>query len=225
MKMRDRLRQTAFLALASVGALSLGGHAFAATDVFNLTGNVANFQSPTYSGTTSQFNDNYLQLDGVSQTTVSDGDSVTVNVGFGQSYTIPASQSSTYILLYLQGNGFDGTSVVTSGAFTFYNQGQAVGMYDSSAGTSGQIASFAVLSPPNNQALTFDSLSDNFTVTALDQPASITGAAFDYQLVSPVSAAPEPSAWLLMFVGVGAVGLMLRRAKTAAGPARDAFLA
>ncbi len=226
MKTRSRLQRSVVLALASMGALAAGrGHAFAASDVFNLTGNVANFQSQTYSGTTSEYNDNYLQLDGVSPTTVSAGDAVTVNVSLGQSYTIPASQSSTNFLLYLQGGGFDGTPVVTSGAFTFYDQGQAVGTYDSSAGTSGQIASFAVLSPPNNHALTFDSLSDNFTVTALHQPVSITAAAFDYQLVGPVSAAPEPSTWLLMMMGVGGAGLMLRRARTAADPARDAFLA
>jgi hypothetical protein len=32
-----------------------------------------------------------------------------------------------------------------------------------------------------------------------------------------ISAAPEPAAWLLMIVGLGGVGLMLRRAKTAEG--------
>jgi len=32
---------------------------------------------------------------------------------------------------------------------------------------------------------------------------------------SAVSAAPEPGAWLLMMLGVGAIGLVLRRAKTA----------
>jgi len=32
-----------------------------------------------------------------------------------------------------------------------------------------------------------------------------------------VSAAPEPSTWLLMVAGVGAIGLMLRRAKTTLG--------
>jgi MYXO-CTERM domain-containing protein len=32
---------------------------------------------------------------------------------------------------------------------------------------------------------------------------------------SAVSAAPEPGAWLLMLLGVGAIGLVLRRAKTA----------
>jgi len=36
-------------------------------------------------------------------------------------------------------------------------------------------------------------------------------------LTAGVSAAPEPSTWLLMFVGVGAIGLMMRRAKAATG--------
>jgi hypothetical protein len=126
------------------------------------------------------------------------------------------------LLVYLQGSGFDGSSVATTGTLTFYDGGQTVGTYFADTGTSYQIASSSVLFPPNNQALTFDSLSSNFTVTALDQPATITAAAFDYQLVT-VSPTPEPSTWLLMFVGVGAVGLMLRRAKTAANVrSRDA---
>jgi hypothetical protein len=36
-----------------------------------------------------------------------------------------------------------------------------------------------------------------------------------------ISAAPEPSTWLLMIAGIGGIGLMLRRAKTAVG-LRDA---
>jgi len=44
---------------------------------------------------------------------------------------------------------------------------------------------------------------------------TITGAAFEYQLINAVSAALEPSTWLLMIAGVGGIGLMLRRAKTA----------
>ncbi len=34
---------------------------------------------------------------------------------------------------------------------------------------------------------------------------------------SPISAAPEPSTWLLMIAGIGGIGLMLRRAKTTMG--------
>ncbi len=43
---------------------------------------------------------------------------------------------------------------------------------------------------------------------------------------APVSAAPEPSTWLLMFAGIGGIGLMLRRAKkTMDFRFRDAFSA
>ena len=39
-----------------------------------------------------------------------------------------------------------------------------------------------------------------------------------------VSAAPEPSTWLLMFAGIGGIGLMLRRAKRTVGyQFKDAF--
>ena len=43
---------------------------------------------------------------------------------------------------------------------------------------------------------------------------------------SPISAAPEPSTWLLMFAGIGGIGLMLRRAKKTIGfQFKDAFSA
>ena len=41
-----------------------------------------------------------------------------------------------------------------------------------------------------------------------------------------VSAAPEPSTWLLMFAGIGGIGMMLRRAKRTTGVRfKDAFTA
>ncbi len=43
--------------------------------------------------------------------------------------------------------------------------------------------------------------------------------------VQLASAAPEPSTWLLMIVGIGGIGLRLRRAKTAAGRVAGALLA
>ncbi len=49
---------------------------------------------------------------------------------------------------------------------------------------------------------------------------SISGAA------AAVSAAPEPSTWLLMIAGIGGIGLMLRRAKQISGfKFKDAFAA
>jgi hypothetical protein len=49
--------------------------------------------------------------------------------------------------------------------------------------------------------------------------ANTSGPYNDFVLtdVSFASAAPEPAAWLLMIAGLGGVGLMLRRAKTAEG--------
>ena len=43
-----------------------------------------------------------------------------------------------------------------------------------------------------------------------------TGYSFEFDNVA-VSAAPEPSTWLLMFAGIGGIGLMLRRAKKTMG--------
>ncbi len=45
-------------------------------------------------------------------------------------------------------------------------------------------------------------------------------------VATSVSAAPEPSTWLLMFAGIGGIGLMMRRAKKTMGSRfKDAFSA
>ena len=47
-----------------------------------------------------------------------------------------------------------------------------------------------------------------------------------FNVLPAVSAAPEPSTWLLMFAGIGGIGLMLRRAKkTMSFRFKDAFAA
>jgi hypothetical protein len=65
--------------------------------------------------------------------------------------------------------------------------------------------------------ITFDSLTDTLTVTTLDAPVTVTSAALDIQVLSNISAAPEPSTWFLMIAGVAGIGLMLRRAKPGVG--------
>ena len=50
------------------------------------------------------------------------------------------------------------------------------------------------------------------------------GGGFDTITISDASAIPEPSTWLLMIVGIGGIGLMLRRAKQSMGfKFKDAF--
>ena len=56
----------------------------------------------------------------------------------------------------------------------------------------------------------------------LDVAGSFAGAkgttgSYDGTVAFTVSAAPEPSTWLLMFAGIGGIGLMMRRAKTTMG--------
>ena len=48
--------------------------------------------------------------------------------------------------------------------------------------------------------------------------SSVGSSSFKVLGTSAVSAAPEPSTWLLMFAGLAGVGAMLRRAKSYAGP-------
>jgi hypothetical protein len=201
--MRFGLFGAAALALVAFSSTATGA---SAADVFTVSGAVADFQANSYPG----YTDYYLPLSGVSPTTVSPGDQVTVDISLDQAYTIPASPNYTNLLVLLTGSGFDGSPTAELGVMTFSDAGAPVGTYSFDSSSSDQLSSYAVLFPPNNQPITFDSLSDSFTVTTLDTPVDITSAAFDYQLVST---APEPSVWALMMIGFGGLGLMLRRAR------------
>ena len=57
----------------------------------------------------------------------------------------------------------------------------------------------------------------NFGGQAVNEIAfGSTGNSFEFDNVA-VSAAPEPSTWLLMLAGIGGIGLMMRRARKALG--------
>ena len=63
-------------------------------------------------------------------------------------------------------------------------------------------------------------------LTSSQQQSEFTDGTFTVTDISAVSAAPEPSTWLLMFAGSGGIGLMMRRAKKTMGfRFRDAFSA
>ena len=70
----------------------------------------------------------------------------------------------------------------------------------------------------------FDSYTDGTWSVSNPVPADVgTNGTWN---ASAVSAAPEPSTWLLMFAGLGGIGLMLRRAKKTMGfRVKDAFAA
>jgi hypothetical protein len=70
----------------------------------------------------------------------------------------------------------------------------------------------SVFFPTNNGPITFDSVTSNFTITDLASSATLNGAYISYTLVSSV---PEPENYALMLAGVGLVGFIARRKKSA----------
>jgi len=209
-------------AAAALFGLSLSaGNAFAGTDVFNLTVTASDFQviASGTEGSDLIYSSVSAPLNGVAPIVISQGDNVTVNVKLDQLYTIPASSDETLLVLDLTGSDASDKEV---GDFTFYNGSNLVGTYDFSDGSGGALGSLAVL--PSTAAISFDSFTDNFDVTELNASASFTSGYFQYIVIDKVSAAPEPSTWLLMIAGVGCGGLLLRRAKIARSFwFRDAF--
>ena len=101
--------------------------------------------------------------------------------------------------------GLEADDLAFGGAFFFQN---GFGQYNPVTNTYQQIYSGAEATP------TF--ASGVFILYAQD-PATFesSGVPEGVLTVSEISDAPEPSAWALMMVGVGGVGLMLRRKRTA----------
>ncbi len=79
-----------------------------------------------------------------------------------------------------------------------------------------------ILTHPPGDAGQFQTADFNFVATGstdvriTDALTGQSGNDFAIQNIS-VSAAPEPSTWLLMFAGIGGIGLMLRQAKKTMG--------
>ncbi|WP_294533013.1 PEP-CTERM sorting domain-containing protein [uncultured Rhodoblastus sp.] len=206
--------------LASSALAICAGKAQATNYTLNLSGDPANFTQYSIPAFGYIFDVHYLTLTGLdpdNAITVSQGDTIDSTVTLTSAYTIPQSVVRTDILQYLTGSAFplDGTGV--DGTFIFYLGGTAVNTFSYSSSTSGQLASFAAVFPPNNGAFTFDSFTNDFTINTLPNPATLDGSAFAYALVS--NAVPEPSTWAMMlagFAGLGFVGYRRNKAATLA---------
>jgi hypothetical protein len=143
---------------------------------------------------------------------VSQGDTVNTTVTFDGVVTIPGSEVRTDLVQYLSGDGFPDVNTQVDGDYTFFLNGDFVSTFHFSSTTSGGLASFAAVFPPNNGPFSFDSFTDNFFVTTLDSPGVLDHSSFTYSLVSNLPpAVPEPATWGLMLVGFGGLGAMLRR--------------
>ncbi|WP_166430550.1 PEPxxWA-CTERM sorting domain-containing protein [Polymorphobacter arshaanensis] len=212
------MKQFLFGSVLALGA-ALATPAQAASYVVDLTGNVAGFSNFQQDFGGLHFNSYFLSLSGLDSSnaiTVDQGDDIFATVTLDALYTIPASQVRTDLLLYFFGSGFSGGPTAVNGAFNFYDGTTLVGSYGYSSSTSSQLASFAVLFPPDNGAFSFDSFTTSVNITLLDAPATLDQAAFSYSLVSDIRAVPEPASWALMIGGFTLVGTALRRRRSAA---------
>ncbi len=193
-------------------ALAFAGQAQAATFALTLTGNVGNFTNFQQDAFGLHFDRYFLNLDGLNNDnaiTVNQGDQINSVVTLDQLLTIPLSQVRTDLLQYLFGSGFSGGGTQVSGTFNFYDGATLVNSFNYASSTSSQLASFAVAFPPNNGSFSFDSFTNDLTIDTLDQPATLSSTAFNYNLVS--NAVPEPASWALMLGGFGLVGSAMRR--------------
>ncbi len=204
-------------ALAVVAAASQPAQA--ASFGLTLSGNVADFFNFPAECCGVSFNEFSLDLSGLDASnaiTVSQGDTINAVVTLDQLYTIPASPDRTDILLYLFGSAFPDEDTGVQGTFTFFSGGVEVASYGYGSGTSNQLAAFAALSPPNNTALTFDSFTNDLTITKLAQSATLDRANFTYSLDTTIPAVPEPASWAMMIGGFGLIGAAMRGRKSVA---------
>jgi hypothetical protein len=112
--------------------------------------------------------------------------------------------------------------VAVSGSTTFFDGAAQVAAGSGGTTTLDGLTNAVAFMPPDNTAIAFDSLTSNFTITALGAPGTLEEAVISYQLFS--AAVPEPAAWALMVVGLGGLGAALRR-RRAAPNARSPIMA
>ncbi len=124
---------------------------------------------------------------------------------FAQTLVTTPGQDYTFSLEW-ENNGNNGPSGSTSQLFEVQWDGQTLYSVDGGYNNQGyHLLSYDVVGT-GSDTFAVSGYSVN-SVNAVDN-ISVTPS-------SLISAAPEPSTWLLMIAGVGGIGLMLRRAKTA----------
>ena len=191
-----------YLAGAALCALISASSAGAATlHTLNLTGDIANLTTNSFTSGGTHYNTGALDLSGFQPFVLQDGDTVDVTVTItGGSFTLPVRQNMFFGLNFA--DIFGGAQPTTSsgnGQFSF-NGGASVG-----AGCGNCTSLIAYQS---NSPLSFSSLAatGSFSVSA---DYDINSISVSYQVDGP--AIPEPATWGLMISGFGMAGAMFRR--------------
>lgn len=200
-----------FIALAGVPAQ-------AATFDLNLSGVVANGAYSSFTGGGIHFDKWTEPLSGlgsVNAITVSQGDTIDATIVLDKVFTIPASEQYTIVDLAISGRPFPPGTTVVSGSTTFFDGASqvATGSGNTTTGSSspaapGNVTNAVSFFPPSNTAITFDSVTSDFTIITLVGPGTLDDPEISYELIS--SFVPEPATWALMLMGFGSVGAAMR---------------
>jgi hypothetical protein len=186
--------------------------ASALTIDISLTGTVSDGAYSSFDSGGIHYDQWALSLSGLSPVNVSIGDEIKATITLDQSFTIPPSVSLTTFLFALTGPSFPTGDTGTTGATSFYNSGFLVTSGFAGTSTSGQLANSVIFSPPDNGAITFDSVIADFTITELGDLATLETALMSYTLFSP-SAEPVPEPSTVILLGAGVIGFALIRRK------------
>ena len=142
----------------------------------------------------------------------------TTSSPLGTEYQIgPVSNTETFYAGYLPSSG-DFTGFSIAGGTYHYDPSQGNLLIEVVA--SNQAVTPNVGQPVNSyeaEDTSGDVLSRAYNETGGSSNSDGDGLVTTFSTSTAVSAAPEPSTWLLMFAGIGGIGLMMRRAKKTMG--------